>query len=807
MPRQLRDAPKWATKPPFGVEVDPSHPRAQGLFVALPLNENAGTPRHGYGRALPYPLGFTSSPTWGLRTPGPGLVVSGGSALTIAGALGFDYTQADFSGRCIVYVNSWSSFATLWDKGTLGRQCSIFFNTSGDINFLGINENGADPAISTGMTAGKVWDFFFTRDLASGKFIAYVNGVAKGSATKTGTNSAAERQSWGANPTGGGASFDGTYFLIEVWTRALSASEVAEEYLNPWGKYRPQTPRRGYRGGAATTFPVTVTGSVSPSGLSTHLLKSGVIRTGSITPTGALVNIKSGGQAGSIAPAGELINLKVAGMVITGAIGGDAGAGSGGGFCINGNQYPDRAYAFEFDDARAVGKPVPELCILVRHLPQVYQNFRPVPELCSQETCPAPIFQTLCEEFAYLLTDVFNIDPATGQPMLDPITGEPIVVDQAVLPIVYGDFGVGGLRGPIPAVLIDPVKIYYAAAAHPVESIDEVYIGDVLQTTGYEVFPNAKTSGFDCPIAFIRFDERPTEPVSWRGRGKFDDDGLIVNPIVQLEDLLTEYAGFTPAEFELASLAWAKADTAGYETAWVVNDRRTVQDWVTEMLFNVMGFWRVNRLGQLDLHVDTGASPRESDVIADIVAARDCIDGDDGVEFVADRRNLVNAMSIYYRAQWADEDSGPDKASELDEDQRDAASVFAYGEVQKSAVLRGLRRQADVVAWAAILFKRQSFLTRVEGAQVHFVVKGGRLAHGAVGDIVGFTWPYGPVREDSNLYVNEMLRIVAIAHEQVRDGASEVTAVDLGAYRARSDFDAEADFDAALAFGGERVTT
>jgi hypothetical protein len=379
-----------------------------------------------------------------------------------------------------------------------------------------------------------------------------------------------------------------------------------------------------------------------------------------------------------------------------------------------------------------------------------------------------------------------------------------------LLPIVYGDFRVGGLRGPVPATLIDrgpidedpPIGPFtFCAAWHPVVSIEKVYIGDVEQSFSLDtVDPDAAivvslSTNFQNrgPIATITFlpnasnpllspEGQPTQPVSWRGRGKFGADGLTVmeNAVDQFVDLLTTYGNFVlERDFDLAALAEsiAAVESLGYKTAFVVQNQDVTQAWLTEMLFNVMGYWRVNGREQVEIHIDSGGPVPIADLAASVVAARDVIDGDDGVTMVFDKQAIVNALDAYYLYAWS-----LDSASSKIVTEEDPVSIEAYGEIRKAVTLKGLRRAQDVHTWAQILFTRQSARERVEGATIQCALRGSQFAHLTIGDCLAFTWPYGPTRENGHPYVNQILRIVEIALDARRGGALAIVAVDLGTW-------------------------
>ena len=379
-----------------------------------------------------------------------------------------------------------------------------------------------------------------------------------------------------------------------------------------------------------------------------------------------------------------------------------------------------------------------------------------------------------------------------------------------LLPIVYGDFRVGGVSGPIPSTLVnvpDPDNPLagpdwvYCGAFHPVVSVEKVYIGDVEQTFTFDTIdPLANivvslgsvqfgvqafmsiTFRPDASNRMLSPEGQPIQPVSWRGRGLADETGLVVmeNCIDQLVHLLTTWGNFDLEEdFDPTTLAESRSavEDMGYKTAFVIFDLEVTQDWITEMLFNVMGYWRINGLEQVEFHIDVGAVFSQQDILASIIASRDCVDGDDGVAFVIDREHLVNKLTAYYLWNYA----GNQASSRLD-DLIDDVSLAAYGAMEKAVTLKGLRRAEDVVLWAAILLARQSARTRVEGGMIQATLQGGKFAHLTIGDMIAFSWAYGPTREDGNEYVNEILRIVNITSNPTRGGTMELIAVDLGLF-------------------------
>ena len=378
--------------------------------------------------------------------------------------------------------------------------------------------------------------------------------------------------------------------------------------------------------------------------------------------------------------------------------------------------------------------------------------------------------------------------------------------DGTVIPDVYGDFSAGGRTGPIRAVMIDSVNRVYAAAAHAVTSIDEVWVGDVLKvlTTDYTVSlsNNYEAQGVIATITFTVAHGLPTAEVTWRGKGKQVGGALEENPIAQLRDLLTTRSTWVAADFDAAAYNIAVSDAAaqGYETAWVVDDGRFVEEWVKEILFNALATIRISSRGLAEIFVDRGRWIQRAELVASLVAARDCVGGDDGVSMRGDIIGVVNALNVDYLWHWA----LGQRSSRLTSPQDDI-SVNAHGEMRKTVTLRGHRTQAQVETWATALFDRAALRRRVEGAILDLAVDGPMLMHAGIWDPFSLTWAWGPRREHGNQYRNQILRVLSVEHDTAGAGVTRVRAIDTGLYVLSEEFyDALVLFDADKFFGGGR---
>jgi hypothetical protein len=353
----------------------------------------------------------------------------------------------------------------------------------------------------------------------------------------------------------------------------------------------------------------------------------------------------------------------------------------------------------------------------------------------------------------------------------------------AIIPEVYGDLTVGGIAGPVPAVLINKTDFVYAAAAHAVDSIADVYVGEIRQTAGFATATSTNYEG-EGVIATIDFAAQPDGDVTWRGRGKtFGTGGLITNCISQLANLLSLRAGFPLSIADIPSwrVAQSLVDKYDFRTAFVVWDQRDVAAWIQEMLFNVMGRAYLRGDGTIVVAVDDGGSIADANAVqAHIVASRDCVDGDAGVAMSGQDELLVNALDLYYLWNWALGSASSRIVTTGDAVADAIKSRRVHGEARKAITLRGVRRASDLLNWAYVLYRRQSFVGRTTGARVEFAVEGPKLAHTTIGDLIGFTWAYGPVGFGGRTYRNQILQIVGVDFDPLRGGRASVTAIDTG---------------------------
>lgn len=221
-------------KPVGRVNLDWRNPLTNGLFDCLAFTEGGGAPRN---LAVPAPVTLSGGPTWKPTARGIAGAVTGGSSFNIADH--GNMVAGAFTIRLLFQPVAYSgNFATLLDKGNGGgRELSIFLDTSGNIDFLVIG--GVGPGLfTTGFATGKIWDFVLSVNPLVG-CTAYVNGIFLSATGTAGTTATNTPLALGGNPSGGGVTGTFNYHLFQSWKRELSASDVKQLYLDPWGMFSP----------------------------------------------------------------------------------------------------------------------------------------------------------------------------------------------------------------------------------------------------------------------------------------------------------------------------------------------------------------------------------------------------------------------------------------------------------------------------------------------------------------------------------------------------------------------------------------
>jgi len=228
------------TQPPYGTPINMSHPLAKGMVGCWLLNEGGGL------------KAFDSTKLNGL----PGAVISGVFKQSTRGGAYLNAANQDVSMQTAssypnlnlpthLTISAWINTTTV----AAGTQTVV-----GDLNsggsagqyFMSINRSAAKSELAwaanvivTGtinLTANAWHHVVATRSGATGAWTAtlYLNGVLDNSAS-TAINPAAQQ----GMAIGRLGNFNGNYFTgmiqtVQMWNRALSATEVRQLYTNPY---------------------------------------------------------------------------------------------------------------------------------------------------------------------------------------------------------------------------------------------------------------------------------------------------------------------------------------------------------------------------------------------------------------------------------------------------------------------------------------------------------------------------------------------------------------------------------------------
>ncbi len=219
-------------KPPLGTRIDWSHPLAQGLALCLPLTEGGGGSVFDLCRDVGYatPAGTTWTAQAAL-----------GAALHFPGNAGIRTTYttqlADFT-ACVWYLDStllgnerlldkhatagfWLGRGGIGSQETVGGGCLMSTTPYG----IFVSVDNALPHLLVGSRQGNQWTI-------------WVDGIAQRSTTVSTALISADSLCLGANTINNTSQpFNGIMSGVLLYSRALSAAEVAWLYAEPWAMY------------------------------------------------------------------------------------------------------------------------------------------------------------------------------------------------------------------------------------------------------------------------------------------------------------------------------------------------------------------------------------------------------------------------------------------------------------------------------------------------------------------------------------------------------------------------------------------
>jgi hypothetical protein len=303
-------------------------------------------------------------------------------------------------------------------------------------------------------------------------------------------------------------------------------------------------------------------------------------------------------------------------------------------------------------------------------------------------------------------------------------------------------------------------------------------------------------------IAYVTVTVNVNPPIYWRGKGRLDGATLITNPISAWEDFLKTRASWVAADFDSTMLEAARATCTaqGYTFAKWIGEERLVKAWLNDWCADIFADHWLDRLDRLVIKVETGSWNYERDIVAHVVATRDVVDGEDGVEMVADIENLVNFLRQYHLYHYRRMDYSSTISNES------AASEGIFGNRIRTANYPTVRSTTHLTALATVLLALFDGREPPKAALVTFRTHGMKYCHLTRGDIIGFSWDRGPARL-GDYYRNRLLKILNL-EMALPIGPIRIEALDTGC-RMTADYYYDADggpdsgyFNADYWFGG-----
>jgi hypothetical protein len=224
------------SKPPPGTPLNPGNSLVTGLAGIYPLSEGTGTSAANPASGSPGTL--TGGATWSTGQWGPAVALDGTSGY-VAGptsARTYPLTVAAWAKFTVIPATSEAVFISLVDPATL-NEFWVAGNSSGALRAV-VQGGGSSNVGTEPVTLDHNWHHWATVFTSATDWTLYLDGSALGGVGPS-----------GITPTGlttlsvGGFMFSGSslYGLLDglvdvpaVWTRALSAGEIASFYANPF---------------------------------------------------------------------------------------------------------------------------------------------------------------------------------------------------------------------------------------------------------------------------------------------------------------------------------------------------------------------------------------------------------------------------------------------------------------------------------------------------------------------------------------------------------------------------------------------
>jgi len=353
-----------------------------------------------------------------------------------------------------------------------------------------------------------------------------------------------------------------------------------------------------------------------------------------------------------------------------------------------------------------------------------------------------------------------------------------------VLQVVYGDHTLKAEnKGLVRCVEISLGDIFLISDS-PIFSVNDVYDGDgkIIEDTEYSIVLDGSFQGRD-NIAYLDFvftDSGDPEdfdiktPITVQCVGKVDDTGAVIeNPVEVIKDFLISKGGWAEDDFSTTSISDAinRANNLGQTIRWCFDQDNVASAWILEIMFQVLGSAFVGPDARVVLAISSSVDHMvEQDIVAHIVAKRDCVGGNDGPQVDFDEQNVITRVVINYSHSWAEGNN----LSILDSTNDEVDANYGIG-LTKEITLRGIHSDATAYLIAQDILEDFN-LTRSEYGIFRFTVKGMKAAGARFGQLLGFTWPWGPGGAE---FINRFVKIFDVTDEHL-DGSQTILARETG---------------------------
>lgn len=228
----------WTTKPPLGTQLDWANPLNNGLVGFWVFNEGmgdkvndlSGNANTGTLTNMAFPSTTTSG--WNPGRLGPAIAFDGVNDYIDAGSRNSLNLISEFTLEAWVKKQSQLGYRILVAKGYWVYMLGYYVND----NFIVYVNNADSLSSAVGSAKNNEWQHIvWTHSAASDK--VYINSILN--VTGDLPDPASDPSS--ALTIGGDPaslySFDGSIDEVRIWNRALSASEIMELYINPYGMF------------------------------------------------------------------------------------------------------------------------------------------------------------------------------------------------------------------------------------------------------------------------------------------------------------------------------------------------------------------------------------------------------------------------------------------------------------------------------------------------------------------------------------------------------------------------------------------